>query len=256
MKAISITQRIRYWLGGGWTGDLKTPGEKLRSVREKYNEPEEVLFHVRRVEAGLEPWEECFIERHTRGSGRVLNVGCGAGREAVALQQMGFEVVGIDPAVRMVEEADRVTRERGLSIEFQVRSATDLGEDLGRFDAILFSGGIYSPTSLPGSSGSPPAGPADAYCFRMAGWSSRPIFRSRPLFSPGRGSSRRSGSAAAYWVASPGNAFIAASPRRATRRPPALSTNVPPLARSWVRSRGLAFRSSKPSGGKGWGSGL
>ncbi len=144
MKAISIKQRIRYWLGGGRTGDLKTPEEKLRSVREKYNEPEEVGFHVRRAKAGLEPWEREFVERHTRGSGRVLNVGCGAGREAVALRQRGFEVVGIDPAERMVEEARRVAGEKGLPIAFSVRSATDLGEDLGRFDAIVFSAAVYS----------------------------------------------------------------------------------------------------------------
>lgn len=46
---------------------------------------------------GLEPWEEDFASRLPAGAA-VLDIGCGAGREARALEALGFSVSGLDPS--------------------------------------------------------------------------------------------------------------------------------------------------------------
>jgi hypothetical protein len=71
--------------------------------------------------------------RYVRG--RVLDVGCGAGRHALYLQHRGHDVVGIDSSPGAVE----VCRERGLE-KVQVLSITSLSRFLGGFDTILMLG--------------------------------------------------------------------------------------------------------------------
>ena len=69
-----------------------------------------------------------------RVSGRVLDVGCGAGRHGVPLAEAGHEVLGVDTSAGAVA----VARERGLrAIE---ASASHLPAGIGRFDTVLMLG--------------------------------------------------------------------------------------------------------------------
>lgn len=66
--------------------------------------------------------------------GRVLDIGCGAGRHSIALQRRGLEVTAIDVSPRLVELA----RERGVK---NVQVAGACGRlDFGRFDTVLLFG--------------------------------------------------------------------------------------------------------------------
>jgi SAM-dependent methyltransferase len=67
--------------------------------------------------------------------GRVLDLGCGAGRVELYLQQQGFEVTGIDNSPLAVE----VCRLRGVK-DARLLSITQVGPQLGRFDNILMMG--------------------------------------------------------------------------------------------------------------------
>ncbi len=71
--------------------------------------------------------------------GRVLDIGCGAGRHALHLQNLGFEVVGIDKSPLAVE----VAKERGLKQACAI-SLDDLVADdapnLGVFDTMIMMG--------------------------------------------------------------------------------------------------------------------
>jgi SAM-dependent methyltransferase len=67
--------------------------------------------------------------------GRVLDVGCGAGRVAVELQARGHEVVGIDVSPLALE----VARRRGAKDVRQL-PVTQVGPELGRFDTIVMFG--------------------------------------------------------------------------------------------------------------------
>ncbi len=67
--------------------------------------------------------------------GRVLDVGCGAGRVCLHLQERGHEVVGIDVSPGAVE----VCRRRGVRDARQV-GIEDVDASLGRFDTIVLLG--------------------------------------------------------------------------------------------------------------------
>lgn len=73
--------------------------------------------------------------------GRVLDVGCGAGRHALHLQNLGFDVVGIDKSPLAIE----VAKQRGVKYAFAI-SLDDLvgGEvemtELGAFDSVIMMG--------------------------------------------------------------------------------------------------------------------
>lgn len=70
-----------------------------------------------------------------RASGRVLDVGCGAGRYALYLQDRGFDVVGIDVSPLAVD----VCRRRGLR-DARLLAVAQVDASLGSFDTVLMLG--------------------------------------------------------------------------------------------------------------------
>jgi SAM-dependent methyltransferase len=67
--------------------------------------------------------------------GRVLDVGCGAGRVALYLQAQGHEVLAIDNSPLAIE----VCRKRGVK-DARILSITKMGAGLGIFDNIIMMG--------------------------------------------------------------------------------------------------------------------
>jgi SAM-dependent methyltransferase len=80
-------------------------------------------------------------------SGRVLDIGCGAGRHSLHLQETGCEVVAIDLSPGAVE----VARRRGVSDVRQL-AAEEVDSALGQFDGFLMMCGSF------GLAGSPERG--------------------------------------------------------------------------------------------------
>jgi len=70
--------------------------------------------------------------------GKVLDVGCGAGRVALYLQKEGFDVLGIDLSPLAV----KVCKLRGLK-KVQLLSVTGVDVNLGKFDTILMFGNNF-----------------------------------------------------------------------------------------------------------------
>ena len=70
--------------------------------------------------------------------GRVLDIGCGAGRCLLYLQHKGLDVVGLDNSPLAI----KVCRERGIK-KAVVRSITQIGPDLGTFDTIIMMGNNF-----------------------------------------------------------------------------------------------------------------
>jgi 2-polyprenyl-3-methyl-5-hydroxy-6-metoxy-1,4-benzoquinol methylase len=95
------------------------------------------------VDAGLTAAEACFYRRFLRAGDRILLVGCGSGRDLLALSAMGYEVTGLDAVADLVELARRHLRRRGMSAGVAVGLIQTI-ELCGYYDAVIFSNGCYS----------------------------------------------------------------------------------------------------------------
>jgi SAM-dependent methyltransferase len=73
-----------------------------------------------------------------RATGAVLDIGCGAGRYALHLQERGHEVTGIDASPLAVD----VCRERGLR-DVRTLTIAQVDSSLGTFDTILMLGNNF-----------------------------------------------------------------------------------------------------------------
>jgi SAM-dependent methyltransferase len=73
-------------------------------------------------------------------AGRVIDVGCGTGENALYLASRGLEVLGVDAAATAIERARGKATQRGIAAEFLVGDALAL-EELGlTFDVAIDCG--------------------------------------------------------------------------------------------------------------------
>lgn len=70
--------------------------------------------------------------------GKLLDLGCGQGRDAIALAKLGFEVTGIDHSAVGIEQLNRIAKQEGLPLTGLV---TDIYayDDFDEFDFILLN---------------------------------------------------------------------------------------------------------------------
>lgn len=128
-----------------WPIDLGPPERILERSAATYDDPREVAYASQLAGQGLSEAEETLILGWMKAPARILTVGCGAGREAIALARLGCAVVGIDIAQRMVKAAQQLAAQEGLSVQFLTRAAHQVSpEELGVFDCILATNGLYS----------------------------------------------------------------------------------------------------------------
>jgi len=84
-------------------------------------------------------WGQAEKRMHEFVRGRVLDVGCGAGRHTLYLQRLGFEVVGIDKSPLAIE----VAKQRGVKNACVVsldELVVDGAPDLGTFGSVIMMG--------------------------------------------------------------------------------------------------------------------
>ena len=96
---------------------------------------------------GTPPWDigrpQPAIERLAEAgqiTGRVLDVGCGTGENALYLAARGYQTVGVDGAPRAIRKARSKARARGLSVRFDVADALHLPVPAELFDTVIDSG--------------------------------------------------------------------------------------------------------------------
>lgn len=101
---------------------------------------------------GAPPWDTdkpqpAVVALAERGqfTGRVLDVGCGTGENALHLASRGHTVLGIDGAPTAIERAKKKAQQRGLPAEFAVADAFDLAALGQKFDTVLDSAFLHIP---------------------------------------------------------------------------------------------------------------
>jgi SAM-dependent methyltransferase len=93
--------------------------------------------------SGLMPWEQDFYARFLKPDDEILVVGCGAGRDLIALLRAGYKVEGIEAAPRAAAMARAMLVRQGLSAPIAVGriEATPIPRT---FDVYIFSWFCYS----------------------------------------------------------------------------------------------------------------
>ena len=113
--------------------------EDFREVGERDDGYIQVYEHPRWYFAQFDEWYPHLRKAMKYVRGRTLDIGCGAGRVSLHLQQNGVSVVGIDHSPLAIQ----ICRERGLS-DARVCPVTRISAaKLGIFDSILLSGNNF-----------------------------------------------------------------------------------------------------------------
>jgi SAM-dependent methyltransferase len=94
------------------------------------------------------PWDigrpqPAFVELVQAGElnkGRVLDVGCGTGENALYLAERGFSVAGVDLSTRAIDAAKTKASERKLKVDFRPANALSLDFENAYFDNAIDSG--------------------------------------------------------------------------------------------------------------------
>jgi len=94
------------------------------------------------VYRGLFEWEEQILRQSVSDRGDLLLVGCGTGRELVALAGRGHRLVGLDPSAPALETARRLLAARHLPSTL-ILGFFEETELPGRFDAVIFTHRAY-----------------------------------------------------------------------------------------------------------------
>lgn len=103
-------------------------------VRNSY---EQSFVVARYTTVGLWPAEEILALEHIPDQARVLDLGCGAGRCAIALAELGLEVVGVDLSRTMIEAARLQAELAEVEVDFQVMDAMDLELQAESFEVVI-----------------------------------------------------------------------------------------------------------------------
>ena len=83
--------------------------------------------------------ESALVEHFLPAGGKVLDLGCGNGRVALALAPLGFQVEGLDISPSMIEEARAAATAAGVDARFRVGDAVKLPQDENELDAVVFA---------------------------------------------------------------------------------------------------------------------
>jgi len=88
---------------------------------------------------GLEPNRFVAAETADLEPGRVLDLACGEGRNAVWLAARGWRVTGIDFSGVAIERARSLASDRGVEVDLVVGDVLDAPFDKGAFDLVLIA---------------------------------------------------------------------------------------------------------------------
>jgi len=104
------------------------------AAADQFSHAAAVSHYQEKVQEGLYPHERAAIDSFGEPPGRILDLGCGAGRTTKVLVEAGFDVVGVDISPKMIGVAAELVPEA----EFVVGTACNIPVT-GVFDHVLFS---------------------------------------------------------------------------------------------------------------------
>jgi SAM-dependent methyltransferase len=113
-------------------------GLEVEEVIERDDGYVDVSLGPRSYLSEYDDWPRHIQKAMRYTSGRVLDIGCGAGRHALYLQDKGLDVLGIDTSPMAL----KVCEERGLK-KTRLMDITQLNRRFGTFDTMLMLGNNF-----------------------------------------------------------------------------------------------------------------
>lgn len=122
------------------------PDDLMEFNRRRYDNPEAVGHwgEDSLVEEGLTRGEQDLLAQLPIKKGRLLLLGVGGGRDAIALAKRGFAVVGVDFIQDLVAKAQEQAVRHGVAIEGLVQEISRLEVPPASFDLAVISPAMYS----------------------------------------------------------------------------------------------------------------
>ena len=108
----------------------------MNSLVSKWYEEKRNVEEMRGWNSALKIWEREVIAHFPSGA-RVLDIGCGLGREAFRLAGLGFDVAGIDISEEVITQVRQLAAEKGYDIPFIACDGRKLPFPDDSFDAVL-----------------------------------------------------------------------------------------------------------------------
>lgn len=127
------------------------PAALKAQVRDSYATPEALAVYRARVDHGLRIWETTVVQQRFPARGRVLTLGCGAGRETFAVEQLGYDTIGADLSHPLLAIARELGRERGHRAAFCELDGETLPFHAAAFDAVTLWAQMLN--NVPGRAG-------------------------------------------------------------------------------------------------------
>ena len=108
-----------------------------QNIIQKFSEPALVAEMDDRVAGGLWEYEAKIVSEYVPAGGKVLDVGCGGGREALALAKHGYEVHAVDMVAAQLDRARENARREGLCITFELTDGVTIPFENVEFDVVV-----------------------------------------------------------------------------------------------------------------------
>jgi SAM-dependent methyltransferase len=123
------------------------PDDLTEFSRQTYSRPDNVDGWAEDaiVDSGLNDQEPELAEAAKAAApGKLLLLGVGGGREAIALARMGYDLTGVDFVPQMVRRAIQNAARRGFTIQGMVQEVSRLDVPAGAYDVVWLSSSMYS----------------------------------------------------------------------------------------------------------------
>jgi SAM-dependent methyltransferase len=134
--------------GGGTTFDQDAPSDSRSEATAQKSISGSEFDEA--YASGRPPWDisqpqPAFVALAEAGriTGKVLDVGCGTGENALFLGQLGLDVLGLDLSSVAIAEARMKAQARGVMARFVVGTALDLPSLEETFDTVIDSGLLH-----------------------------------------------------------------------------------------------------------------
>ena len=105
-------------------------------VNEWYETKKNVDEMVHWEKPKLKKWELAVTEFFP-AEAKILDVGCGLGREAFVLSDMGYKVTGIDISQEVIDQVVPFSVQKGYDIPFSVYDGHKLPFEADSFDVVI-----------------------------------------------------------------------------------------------------------------------